>query len=80
MKWDAWGDPALAKELSADIKGLLAAALGVTGDAAPGPSAEEVVLRPSRISAEDLKALADAVGEAHVSAADADRLPRAGGK
>ncbi|MFD4659037.1 FAD-binding oxidoreductase [Kitasatospora sp. NPDC058444] len=80
MKWDAWGDPALAKELSADIKGLLAAALGVTGDAAPGPSADEVVLHPSRISAEDLKALAATVGEAHVSAADADRLPRAGGK
>ncbi|MFJ6381680.1 FAD-binding oxidoreductase [Kitasatospora sp. NPDC092039] len=80
MKWDAWGDPTLAKELSADIKGLLAAALGVTGDAAPGPGADEVVLHPSRISAEDLKALAAAVGEAHVSAADADRLPRAGGK
>ncbi|MGW3043556.1 FAD-linked oxidase C-terminal domain-containing protein [Kitasatospora sp. NPDC001159] len=80
MKWNAWGDPALAKELSADIKGLLVAALGVTGDAAPGPSAEEVLLRPSRITTEDLKALAAAVGEAHVSAADADRLPRAGGK
>ncbi|WP_374106609.1 FAD-binding oxidoreductase [Kitasatospora aureofaciens] len=80
MKWDAWGDPALAKELSAEIKGLLAAALGVTGDAAPGPTADEVVLRPSRLSDADLKALAAAVGEAHVSAADADRLPRAGGK
>ncbi len=80
MKWDAWGDPALAKELSADIKGLLAAALGVTGDAAPGPSADEVVLHPSRLSAEDLDALAGAVGKEHVSAADADRLPRAGGK
>ncbi|MER6302773.1 FAD-binding oxidoreductase [Kitasatospora sp. NPDC001539] len=80
MKWDAWGDPALAKELSADIKGLLAAALGVTGDATAGPGADEVVLRPSRITAEDLEALASAVGEAHVSAADADRLPRAGGK
>ncbi|MFF7456832.1 FAD-binding oxidoreductase [Kitasatospora sp. NPDC008115] len=80
MKWDAWGDPALAKELSADIKGLLAAALGVTGDAAPGPDASEVVLRPSALSPEDLAALATAVGEAHVSTADADRLPRAGGK
>ncbi|MFD7901307.1 FAD-binding oxidoreductase [Kitasatospora sp. NPDC059747] len=80
MKWDAWGDPALAKELSADIKGLLAAALGVTGDAEPGPTADEVRLRPSRLTDADLKALAAAVGEAHVSAADADRLPRAGGK
>ncbi|MFD8080995.1 FAD-binding oxidoreductase [Kitasatospora sp. NPDC059722] len=80
MKWDAWGDPALAKELSADIKGLLAAALGVTGDAEPGPTADEVRLRPSRLTDADLKAIAAAVGEAHVSAADADRLPRAGGK
>ncbi|GAA2811548.1 FAD-binding oxidoreductase [Kitasatospora sp. CM 4170] len=80
MKWDAWGDPALAKELSADVKALLAAALGVTGDAAPGPGADEVLLHPSRLTAEDLKALAAVVGEAHVSAADADRLPRAGGK
>ncbi|MEV7934880.1 FAD-binding oxidoreductase [Kitasatospora sp. NPDC088264] len=80
MKWDAWGDPALAKELSADIKGLLAAALGVTGDATPGPAADEVLLHPSRITADDLKALAAAVGETNVSAADADRLPRAGGK
>ncbi|MEU8920102.1 FAD-binding oxidoreductase [Kitasatospora sp. NPDC048545] len=80
MKWDAWGDPALAKELSADIKGLLAAALGVTGDATPGPKADEVVLSPSRMTDEDLRALAAAVGGAHVSAADADRLPRSGGK
>ncbi|WP_395293706.1 FAD-binding oxidoreductase [Kitasatospora hibisci] len=80
MKWDAWGDPALAKELSADVKALLAAALGVTGDAAPGPRADEALLHPSRLTAEDLKALAAVVGEPHVSAADADRLPRAGGK
>ncbi|MFF2656242.1 FAD-binding oxidoreductase [Kitasatospora sp. NPDC058032] len=80
MKWDAWGDPALAKELSADVKGLLAAALSVTGDAAPGPDASEVVLRPSALTPDDLAALAAAVGEAHLSTADADRLPRAGGK
>ncbi|WP_406206030.1 FAD-binding oxidoreductase [Kitasatospora sp. NBC_01560] len=80
MKWDAWGDPDLAKELSADIKALLAAALGVTGDAAPGPAADEVVLRPSALTEADLDALAAIVGEAHLSAADADRLPRAGGK
>ncbi|MEV6979043.1 FAD-binding oxidoreductase [Kitasatospora sp. NPDC093806] len=80
MKWDAWGDPALAKELSADIKGLLAAALGVTGDAAPGPDASEVALRPSALTPDDLAALAAIVGEANLSTADADRLPRAGGK
>ncbi|MFI9327118.1 FAD-binding oxidoreductase [Kitasatospora sp. NPDC052868] len=80
MKWDAWGDPALAKELSVEVKALLAAALGVTGAPAPGPSAAEAVLQPSLLTDADLKALAAVVGDAHVSAADADRLPRAGGK
>ncbi|MGW4891665.1 FAD-binding oxidoreductase [Kitasatospora sp. NPDC004240] len=80
MKWDAWGDPALAKELSEDVLGLLAAALGVTGPAESGPAADDVVLRPCALTAEDLAALTAVVGEAHVSAADADRLPRAGGK
>ncbi|MFB6891656.1 FAD-binding oxidoreductase [Kitasatospora sp. NPDC056327] len=80
MKWDAWGDPALARELSADIRGLLAAALGVTGDAAPGPAAAEVVLRPCALTPDDLAALAAVVGEAHLGTSDADRLPRAGGK
>ncbi|MEV6209702.1 FAD-binding oxidoreductase [Kitasatospora sp. NPDC051914] len=81
MKWDAWGDPALAKPLSEDIKGLLTAFLGVSAEAAAAPlAAEDVVLRPSALSPEDLAALAAAVGAEHVSAADADRLPRAGGK
>ncbi|GJF35054.1 flavoprotein [Kitasatospora sp. NE20-6] len=81
MKWDAWGDPALAKPLSEDVKGLLAAALGVSADAADTPlAAGEVELRPSALPAADLAALAALVGPGHVSAADADRLPRAGGK
>ncbi|GAA0703325.1 FAD-binding oxidoreductase [Kitasatospora atroaurantiaca] len=80
MKWDAWGDPARAKPLSEDIKGLLAAALGVTGDDASQLTADQVVLRPSALPDEDLKALAAIVGPSQVSTADADRLPRAGGK
>ncbi|GAA1100802.1 FAD-binding oxidoreductase [Kitasatospora arboriphila] len=81
MKWDAWGDPALAKPLPEDVKGLLAAALGVSAVAAAALlAAEDVRLRPSALAAEDVTALAAVVGAAHLSTADADRLPRAGGK
>nr|WP_035804098.1 FAD-binding oxidoreductase [Kitasatospora mediocidica] len=80
MSWDAWGDPALAKPLSDDIKALLEQLLGVSGPDGSAPTADEVVLRPSALPEQDLSALARIVGEWNVSAADADRLPRAGGK
>ncbi|GAA4840305.1 FAD-binding oxidoreductase [Kitasatospora terrestris] len=80
MKWDAWGDPELAKPLSDDIKGLLAAALGVSGGDGERLTADQVVLTPSRLAKEDAEALAAAVGAEWLSTADADRLPRAGGK
>ncbi|WP_354643602.1 FAD-binding oxidoreductase [Kitasatospora camelliae] len=80
MKWNAWGDPALAKPLPKDVEALLAAALGVAADGTEPPAAEEVVLRPSALTADALTALTGAVGAANVSTRDADRLPRAGGK
>ncbi|MER5635424.1 FAD-binding oxidoreductase [Kitasatospora sp. NPDC002227] len=80
MKWDAWGDPALAKPLPDDIKGLLSAALGVSASDTAGPTAEEVLLRPSALSPDDLAAITAIVGDGHLSTADADRLPRSGGK
>ncbi|WP_280726230.1 FAD-binding oxidoreductase [Kitasatospora sp. MAA4] len=80
MSWDAWGDPALAKPLSDDIRALLEQLLGVSAADGSAPTADEVVLRPSALPEQDLSALAAIVGEWNVSAADADRLPRAGGK
>ncbi|WP_033817587.1 FAD-binding oxidoreductase [Kitasatospora sp. MBT63] len=80
MAWNAWGDPALAKPLSADIRSLLEQLLGVSPQEGAAPTADEVRLRPGSLAAEDLAALAAIVGDGHVSAADADRLPRAGGK
>ncbi|MFC6599560.1 FAD-binding oxidoreductase [Kitasatospora paranensis] len=80
MAWDAWGDPALAKPLSDDIRGLLAAALGVSPLDGDRPTAAEIRLRPSALTGEDVAALAAVVGPEHVSTADADRLPRSGGK
>ncbi|MER8185083.1 FAD-binding oxidoreductase [Kitasatospora sp. NPDC094015] len=80
MSWNAWGDPALAKPLSEDIKALLEQLLGVTPQEGAAPTADEVLLRPSALTAQDLAALAAIVGPDAVSAEDADRLPRAGGK
>ena len=51
MAWDAWGDPALAKPLSAGIRSLLEQALGVSGTAVAGPGIDEVTVSPSRLSA-----------------------------
>ncbi|MFI8106084.1 FAD-binding oxidoreductase [Streptomyces sp. NPDC086023] len=80
MAWNAWGDPAKATPLSADITSLLESLLEITpGETAP-ITAEDVRLVPSRLSGVHLKALAAVVGEEHVSVRDADRLPRAGGK
>jgi alkyldihydroxyacetonephosphate synthase len=45
-----------------------------------GLERQDVRLRPSTLDGADVAALAAAAGAAHVSTADADRLPRAGGK
>ncbi|GAA2746371.1 FAD-binding oxidoreductase [Kitasatospora cinereorecta] len=80
MRWNGWGDPALAKPLPADIRDLLAAAFGVTPSEEPELAAAEVVLTPSALTAADREQLAAIVGAEHVGTADTDRLLRAGGK
>jgi alkyldihydroxyacetonephosphate synthase len=80
MKWDAWGDPALATPLSDDIKALLQNVLGVSAGDVDVPARDEVRLRTSTFSDADEHALADVVGAEYVSTRGADRLPRAGGK
>src|SRR5215831_8885139 len=80
MKWDAWGDPALATPLSADIKALLQNVLGVSAADVDAPSRDEVRLRRSALTDEDKHVLADVVGPENMSTHDADRLPHAGGK
>lgn len=80
MAWDAWGDPALAKPLSAGIRSLLEQALGVTG-AGPAPvSREQVQLAPSALEAHHHRGLSAILGEQFVRTADRDRLLHAGGK
>jgi alkyldihydroxyacetonephosphate synthase len=80
MKWDAWGDPALATPLSDDIKALLQNVLGVSAADVEVATRDEVRLRPSTLTDADEHALTGIVGAEYVSTRDADRLPRAGGK
>ena len=80
MKWDAWGDPALATPLSDDIKALLQHLLGVSAGDVDAPSLDEVRLRTSTLIEADKQALVDVVGAEYVSTGDADRLLHAGGK
>lgn len=80
MAWNAWGDPALAKPLSAGIRTLLEQALGVAAADVPGPGIDEVSLTPSALSAPHRDALTALVGEAYLRTGDRDRLLHAGGK
>lgn len=80
MAWDAWGDPALAKPLSAGIRSLLEQALGVSGTEVAGPGIDEVQVSPSALSAEHRDGLAEIVGESYLWTTDHDRLLYAGGK
>ena len=80
MKWDAWGDPAKAIELSAAQLSMVNDLLKVSAADVSAVAREDVQLRPSSLTDADLAALEAVVGSAHLSTADADRLPRAGGK
>ena len=80
MKWNAWGDPAAAKPLSEGIRSLLEQALGVAPAEVAAPGIDDVIVRPSALSAADRDALAGIVGTDFVLDDDASRLLRAGGK
>ncbi len=80
MKWNAWGDPALAKPLSDGIRTLLRQALGIEDSAEAELEAEQVRLRPSALSPADCDGLAAIVGADYCSVDDRGRLLRAGGK
>ena len=80
MAWNAWGDPDLAKPLSAGIRSLLEQALGISGAGTPPPGIDEVRLMPSALSAERRAGLAAIVGERHLRTDNRDRLLHAGGK
>ncbi|MGN6606847.1 MAG: FAD-binding oxidoreductase [Jatrophihabitans sp.] len=80
MAWDAWGDPAKATELSPTLLALVQDLFKVSADDVPSVARDEVRLTPSALTADDLAALEAVVGTEHVTTADDQRLPRAGGK
>ena len=80
MTWNAWGDPQAAKPLSESIRALLQQALGVDASPAPQLTPDQVRLRPSALSTDDLRALSDVVGAQHCRTDTMSRLLRAGGK
>jgi alkyldihydroxyacetonephosphate synthase len=80
MAWDAWGDPDRVTVLSAGQLGLVHELLKVSAADVDAVARADVSLRPSALTDADREALHAIVGPAHVSTADADRLPRAGGK
>ncbi|MGU3291227.1 FAD-binding oxidoreductase [Williamsia sp. M5A3_1d] len=80
MQWNAWGTAAEATTLSPAILDLVRSALGVSGEPRPTPAIDEVTVAPTRVTDDDLAALADIVGAGCVSVDPQDRLRRAGGK
>lgn len=80
MAWDAWGDPALSKPLSAGIQTLLEKALGVSGTDIAAPAIDDVVVTPSVLTDEHRTGLAAIVGAPYMRTDDRTRLLYAGGK
>ena len=80
MAWDRWGDPSLAKPLSAGIRALLERALGVGGTEIAAPGIDDVRLSPGTLAPQHRDALADIVGSDHLRTGDHERLLHAGGK
>lgn len=80
MRWDGWGDPARAHGLPGGVKLLLTAVLGRVPKAPRPPRRAEVRISTPPLAADDLAALAEAVGEAHVDVSHGARLLHAGGK
>jgi alkyldihydroxyacetonephosphate synthase len=80
MKWDGWGDPAQATELSPSLLGMVNDLLKVSAADVHAVAREQVRLRPSALSDADRAELEAVVGAGNISTDDDDRLPRAGGK
>jgi alkyldihydroxyacetonephosphate synthase len=80
MKWDAWGDPERAAELSSAQLAMVNDLLEVSAADVDAVARPEIRLRPSSLATADLAALGAIVGATQVSTSDSDRLPRAGGK
>jgi alkyldihydroxyacetonephosphate synthase len=80
MRWNGWGDPALAKDLPLAVRALLATVLGRVHRPEPAVALPDVRVAASALMVEDRAALATIVGEAQVSTNDESRVRHAGGR
>ncbi|QIM17335.1 FAD-binding oxidoreductase [Leucobacter insecticola] len=80
MRWNGWGDPERAKPLPRAVHALLPLLLGRVRKPEASVELESVNLAPIALSAEDLGALREAVGEASVDTSQAARIYHAGGR
>lgn len=80
MRWNGWGDPSRAKDLPLAVRGLLPMLLGRVRRPPQPPALEDVRVRPSRLTADDVAALEDSVGADAVDVSTAGRLRHAGGR
>ena len=80
MRWNGWGDPALAKDLPLAVRALLPTILGRVHRPEPAVELGAVRLAASALTSEDRAALAAIAGEANVSTDDELRVRHAGGR
>ncbi len=80
MKWNAWGDPQEAKQLSDGIRSLLKQAIGIVESPVGDLEPDQVRLRPSALAPADRETLSAIVGTEYCNVDDRGRLLRAGGK
>ncbi|MGP6171683.1 FAD-binding oxidoreductase [Microbacterium sp. A196] len=80
MRWNGWGDPALAKDLPLAVRALLPTMIGRIQRPAPAVALAEVRLTPSALSFEARSALAAIVGDSFVTTEDDARIQHSGGK
>lgn len=80
MRWNGWGDPALAKDLPLAVRALLPTVIGRVQRPQPAVSLADVRIAPSALTDDDRRALGDIVGDAHVSTDDETRIRHAGGR
>ncbi|MEW9549348.1 FAD-binding oxidoreductase [Nonomuraea sp. NPDC050783] len=80
MSWCGWGDPAKARELPEQVRGLLRDLLGVRAPHAPAATLESVRLPPVALTPAHLAALAGVVGAEHVRTGHEERVRHTRGK
>ncbi|MGO2746010.1 FAD-binding oxidoreductase [Microbacterium sp.] len=80
MRWNGWGDPALAKDLPLAVRALLPTVIGRVQRPEPAVALDDVRVAPSALTADDRAAFTAIVGDAQVHTDDETRIRHAGGR